>query len=112
MAHGTPGIEGHAHEQPRATIPLSCGQALGRATCTFPSREPPWSAEDPMPLAAVYHRAIVAALRSMGGSTTARIAEATGLPLQRVDTAVRRLVHCTEHPSINGRRAQPDRRDR
>ena len=61
---------------------------------------------------AVYHRAIVAALRSMSGKTTARIAEATGLPLQRVDTAIRRLIQCTEHPMINSRRAHSDRRDR
>ena len=64
-----------------------------------------------MPLNAVYRRAIVTALRSMDVKTSARIAEATGLPLQRVDTALRRLAQSTDYPSINSRRTQPDRRD-
>ena len=78
----------------------------------LPGREPPCSGEDdPVPLSAVYRRAIVTALRSMDVKTSARIAEATGLPLQRVDTALRRLAQSTDYPSINSRRTQPDRRD-
>jgi len=44
---------------------------------------------------AAFHQAIVAAIHSMGEEKATRIAEATGLPLQRVDAALRRLVQCT-----------------
>lgn len=49
-----------------------------------------------MSLAAVHNRAVLAALRGMGGKTVAHLSEITDLAIERVETALERLLKTGE----------------